>query len=663
MKYYRVAANTPFNDSILTYKSDQDHDKGDIVIVPLGKREVSGLVIERVEGLPGEIDPKKIKKILQKSESYSYQISGVDYSTYEWMAKYYHYPMGKLIFETIPKALKRPRALNEIKGRGETFGFNLSKDQSRVVEAIKSKIEKGFSKHLIHGVTGSGKTIIYLNLINELIASGKSVLFLLPEINLTPQFLKTFEKHASCSIYMYHSNISNSDRFGLWNLLNENDDPKIIIGVRSSIFLPIKNLGAIVVDEEHDNSFKQDDRCTYNARDVAIKKCQLLKIPFIAGSATPSLETYINFKEKENYYALKKRPTLSKLPKVEFVDMRDDKSKNEADMWPLHSVSVDKIKEALEKREQVLIFINKLGYASFMQCRGCGHQFECPNCHVNLRVHKQRHEISCHVCDYKDHLPSSCPVCGNMSLLNKGFGTEKVKEVAQLLFPQANVERFDRDEITTMSKLEDRLDRFHRGDIDILVGTQMMSKGHNFERVNLVVMLGIDSQLNFPDFRSNERVFQSLYQVSGRSGRFGRDGKVIVQTLAPDNKIYDYIKRQDFDTFYQDEIIIREICDCPPCTRIAMVYLTANSKTKIVDFASKYKLLATNLIEKHFMDVEILGPRPGFIEKRVNKFTWASMIKTKNVNQLHNFIDSLKRNITTKSGTSIKIDVDPLFIE
>lgn len=661
---FLVAVNTPFNSSMLTYSATDELaanlKKGTLVKVPLGKRLVDGCVWQSVTDQ--SIDSSKIKNIDSVSDELF--ISKEECDLFQWMANYYHYPLGQLIFDVMPNFLKRPRKLNFDQGKGVPSPFVLNEDQQEVVDKITSQGFDKFSKSLIHGVTGAGKTLIYLELIMKIIKEKKSVLFLLPEINLTPQFLKTFETYLDVPIYSYNSAISNSDKFGLWKLLQEDDSPKLILGVRSSIFLPIKNLGLVVIDEEHDQSFKQDDRCTYNARDIAIKRASLLKIPVVLGSATPMVETYKAFVGTPQYHPMTKRAQAAKLPKVELVDMRG-RARIEAEkhLWPFSSESIFKIKKAFERDEQVLIFINRLGYASYLQCNSCGHQFSCPNCSTNLKYFKKRSELVCQTCEYKAPVPEMCPECMNIQLMPKGFGTEKAHDVIQSLFPEKVIERFDRDEIKTFTKLEDTLAKFHDKKIDILVGTQMLSKGHNFENVNLVIILGIDSQLNFPDFRSNERVYQTLTQVSGRAGRFGKDAEVLVHTLAPENKIFTYLMNHSFDEFYKDEIPMRQMCSSPPVKKLILIYFNGKLQAQVIKESSEQAQRLRETAEAHFKNVEILGPRPSMIEKKVNKFTWSLMIRSDDINQLHNLINSFEKNYRPPHTISLKVDVDPYYFD
>ncbi len=663
--YFLVAVNSPFNRSFLSYKASNEVagklKRGVLVKVPLGKRIIDGCVWEIVLESK-DVDASKVKEINEIIEQVF--LTELECELYLWMSNYYHYPLGQLIFDVLPPFLKKPRKLNFDQGRAEEIKYKLNLTQAEIVEKIHGFGYDKFSKWLIHGVTGAGKTAIYLDIIKKIIAEKKSVLFLLPEINLTPQFLKTFETYLNVPIYSYNSAINNSDKFGLWKLLQEDDLPKLIIGVRSSIFLPIKKLGLIIVDEEHDQSFKQDDRCAYNARDVSIKKASLAKIPVILGSATPMVETYSSFVGTASYLPIEKRAQNAELPQIELVDMRGrSKVESEKILWPYSSESIEKIKAVLAKDEQALVFINRLGYANYLQCNACGHQFSCPNCSTNLKFFKKRQELSCQTCEYSEKSPEMCPECMNLNLAPKGFGTEKAFEVLVDLLPDKKIERFDRDEIKTFNQLEEVLDKFHKKEIDILVGTQMLSKGHNFENVNLVLILGIDSQLNFPDFRSNERVYQTLTQVSGRAGRFGKKAEVLVHTLAPENKIFSYLLSHSFDDFYKDEIPMRQMCSSPPVKKIALIYFNSKSQGDVIKESSEKANQLRSLCLKHFPEVEVLGPRPSMVEKKVNKFTWSLMIRSREINQLHNLLNTFSKNYRPPRSISLKIEVDPYYFD
>lgn len=659
---YQVAVNFPKIESILTYKSFHEYHKGDLVDVPLGNRKGQGVILGNLnENLSIDID--KIKLIDGKIIN-AFSLDEKEIELYSWMHKYYHYGLGKLIFDCLPKILKKPRKPDFVQGENQSIPYKLTSEQDSCYQQINHLLPNGFSQHYIHGVTGSGKSLVYLKLIKDTIASGKSAQFLLPEINLTPQFIKMFQTYLGCKIFSYHSGVTPSDKYNIWKSLKEENEPVLVMGVRSSIFLPIKNLGLVIVDEEHDSSFKQNDRCPYHGRDVAIKKAQLNSCPVILGSATPSLENFHQFSEnisKRYYYQLKNRVGAGHFPKIELLDTRE-RFQEDDPTWPLLPETLTQIKSRLESGEQVLVFINKLGFSNYLQCRGCGHQFTNDKCGCanNLRYFRAKNLLSCAHCEFKMPVPDKCPECGCLSLMNKGFGTEKVEEVLKNEFKDFNIERFDRDEISTLTQLNDKLDRFHNKDIDIFVGTQMLAKGHNFERVNLVVMLGMDAMLNYADFRSSEKTYQLAEQVSGRAGRYSADSKVIIQTMNPDHSIFKFLLSHSFDEFYREELGLRQLCFCPPFSKIVMVYFSSRFREKLIPTIGNVVSQLQEVILNNFSNVRILGPAPLSIEKKANQFTWAFMLKSNDVNELHNVIQTFESNYKQVSSVTYKIDVDPV---
>lgn len=661
----KIAVNTPFNRSVLSYLSPELIDRGVLVTVPLGRRYCLGCVLGQDEASLNSEDYQKLKTINASERAYPFKIESLELDFFSWIADYYHYPLGQLIADVLPKIMKRPKKLSDCLGENKPIEMELNVEQKTAWEKIQDKLGKGFQRFLLHGVTGSGKSLVYLKAIKRATEQGKSALFLLPEINLTPQFIAAFSQHLNCKVFVYNSSITGSEKFGLWKYLSESEEPCLVIGVRSAIFLPLKNLGIIIVDEEHDSSFKQEDRCPYNARDAAIKKAQLQKIPVILGSATPSIESYSQLRDTKNYLTIKNRAVSTQLPQIKLVNCKTSGNfdkQGEDSIWPYHPDGIASLKKALERQEQALVFLNKLGYADFLQCRSCGHHFSCPNCSSNLKFFKRRNEISCQICGFKDRSPEICPECGNMAIKQVGYGTEKLTEILKAQLPEARIERFDRDEISNFSQLEDKLRRFHDGDIDIFVGTQMLSKGHNFKKVNLVLVMGIDAQLNFPDYRSSERAYQLITQVSGRPGRFGENSEVLINTLNEENPLFKIIQNHEFDQFYEEELKLRELCDCPPYAKLAMIYVTSKSRELSMRESTKVAQLFETIKSQKLDAITVLGPRPSLIEKRVNKFTWSLMLRSADRNQLHNALKTLIKYFKPASGVSIKIDVDPYHL-
>lgn len=661
--YCRVAVNYPVKNSGLTYlaPAELNLNVGDMVEIPLGRRKEIGCVLELHQTAPA----MEAKEVLSKREDYP-ALRAADLQLFQWMSDYYHYSLGQLIADSLPLSKKRPRPLKQNLGEGLPLEHQPSEAQAKIIHRITPHMEI-FSRHLVHGVTGSGKTLIFQKLMEQAFSKGKSVLYLLPEINLTPQFVDTFRKHVNVPVYTFHSEVTASEKYLIWKEATESTSPRMFIGVRSAVFLPINNLGLIVIDEEHDGSFKQDDRCPYNARDVATKKAQIENCPIILGSATPAMETWYSYSQENAgtfYHPLPERVAGAYLPRITFIDTRAPQKPNhsiiEEPIWPFVPQTADVLKSVVKNKEQGLVFINRLGYANYLQCRSCGHQFHCPNCSVTLRYFKQKNILSCQHCEYHEPMPQACPKCFCLTLQQKGFGTERVQSELEQIIPEAQIERFDRDEIKTFTALKDKLNRFHEGEIDVLVGTQMLSKGHNFKKVKKVIILGMDNQLNYPDFRASERVWQTIVQVAGRAGRYSQDGEVFIQTGNPESPLFDVISRQSLDEYYNSELPLRQMCECPPYFRLAALYFTSRFQQKlIVHMTQAVDPLFRGLIQKHFPEVRLLGPRPSTVEKKANQFTWTVLLKSNDLNQLHNCLNSFQLNWNAISGISLKIDVDP----
>ncbi len=667
MEYLRVAVDTPFNKGILTYLPSQagvPPARGELCYAPLGKRKARACVLGPESGAKDFTD----LQVRALGEAYAWQLKLPDsfLNFLEWVAQYYQYSLGQLIFEVLPRPMKRPRQLGFIDGECKRT-YQLYPAQEEAWKKLEQGFSSGFAPYLLHGITGSGKSIVYFKAIQKAVSTGRSALLLLPEINLTPQFLGDLENSVEAPIFSYHSNLSASDRYGLWDKLCRGESgPLVIVGVRSAVFLPIPQLGLIVVDEEHDTSFKQEDRCPYNARDLALKRGSLLEIPVVLGSATPSLETFHRYQGarlRPYYLSLPQRYHSGALPHISLINTAQQSlsAQDSEACWPFEVETLQRIERRLKMGEQVLVFVNRLGLALYLQCRGCGHSFDCPHCSVSLRVFHKRRRLNCQICQYREDLPEACPKCGNLKLEQRGFGTERLEQVLKSTFPNACVGRFDRDEVSTFAEAKKRLASFERGEIDILVGTQMLAKGHNFSKVNLVVVLGIDGQLNFPDFRSFERAFQLLTQISGRAGRFAEGSEVVVQTACPEHRLFKWVQKASFENYYNDEIRVRKLCECPPFGHLAMLYFSSKKQEHATQAAERAQTCGQNLCT-HFPGVQVLGPRPAIIEKRANLFTWVVMLKAGERSGLHKFLHSLGQTLTPARGVSAKIDIDPYSI-
>jgi len=651
--FYQVAVDAPLWPDKLSYSSKESLTPGTIVNITLGKRKSLGVIISE------QAPPEKIKiKEISSVDNQRQKLDLVELQLYQWISRYYHYPLGQLIFDSLPNPTKRIPKFQPIYGEAQSWEIPLPKTILEVISSLKENSPGEFSQHLLHGVTGSGKSLVYLNWIKHLIAQKKSVLYLVPEINLTPQFVEFFSKYLSCEVYVYHSQISVGKRYALYRYLKGSTSAVLVIAARSGVFLPCNNLGGIIIDEEHDSSYKQEDRCRYHARDVAVYKAKINQVPILLGSATPSLESYVRFRNQKSsklyYYQLPERFLKQALPQVVHLTQP-----SHADLsWPFHPDLIGLIKETIEADGQVLIFINKLGFARYMMCQSCHADFQCPNCTVRLTYFKNRNQLECHLCEYKVSTPKSCPKCGCLDLWSQGFGTERVVEKLGEYFPVNKTLRIDRDESKTIADASKRFMSFEKGEYKILVGTQMITKGHNFQNVKLVVVLGIDAQLHVAEFRCREKVFQMLNQVAGRAGRFGDDSKVVVQTNMSHVELNDLL-RVDLHHFYEEELKIRMLVRYPPARKMAQ--LTARSskadRVKALMFDVKNRLQRT--IDQYKLAVVIKGPKMTAIEKIKNQYGESILLLAENPEVLQKILHQFVVEQKAGSGVKLIIDVDP----
>ena len=427
---------------------------------------------------------------------------------------------------------------------------------------------------LLHGVTASGKTEIYIHLISQVLEAGKQVLYLLPEIALTTQITERLRRVFGNRLGIYHSKFPDAERVEIWQKQLSDSPYDVILGVRSSIFLPFQKLGLVIIDEEHETSYKQQDPAPrYHARNAAIMLASIFGAKTLLGTATPSIETYYNARQgKYGLVELNERHRQIQLPHIELVDIKElgRKKRMNGQFSPL---LLQKIKEALESKEQVILFQNRRGFAPMIECRTCGWVPKCRNCDVSLTYHKRLNQLTCHYCGYTYQVPAVCPACGGTELVNRGFGTEKIEDDIRQLFPEARVARMDLDTTRSRTAYEKIISDFEEGRTDILIGTQMVSKGLDFDRVSVVGILNADSMLNYPDFRSHERAFQLMAQVAGRAGRRNRQGLVVLQTKSPDLPLIRQVLDNNYRELYEDQLTERRLFRYPPFYRLIYVYL------------------------------------------------------------------------------------------
>jgi len=543
----------------------------------------------------------------------------------------------------------------------------LMKRQQEVVNRVSDGIKSGkFFPFLLHGVTGSGKTEIYLRSVEGVLEMGKEAIVLVPEISLTPQLMNRFRSRFGDNIALIHSRLSAGERYDEWRRIKRRE-VKITIGTRSAVFTPFENLGIIIVDEEHETSYKQEEKLRYNARDLALVRGKLASAVVILGSATPSLESYYNSQTgKLIPLNLPERINEKPLPLVEVVDMREEVRDSLGGGLIFSKRLKDAIKETLKRNEQCLLFLNRRGFATFVICQECGFIVKCPNCSVSLVRHLKGGGLHCHYCDYLRQMPNLCPECGGTSIRSFGVGTERVEQEVKKLFSYARVARMDRD--TTRSKRSHHriLSTLEDGEIDILVGTQMIAKGHDLPNVTLVGVVSADTSLGFPDFRASERTFQILTQVAGRTGRGDLPGRVIVQTFNPEHYSIQRARLHDFVDFYKKEMGFRRELNYPPLSRLINFKITGNNKSRITRYAEGLEGIIKDLLASgrdYNRYIEVLGPVTAPLEKLRGKYRWQMLIKGQKPNLLHSFAKEILRESRLRmkgNGVTLSVDVDPI---
>ena len=556
----------------------------------------------------------------------------------------YYYEIGRL-----DKSIKGTLSLNP-----------LNVAQERAFTAIRNSFQEK-SVCLLHGVTSSGKTEIYIHLIEEVLRKGQQVLYLLPEIALTTQITERLKRVFGHRLGVYHSKFPDAERVEIWKKQLTDESYDIILGVRSSIFLPFKRLGLIIVDEEHENTYKQQEPAPrYHARSAAIMLASMYEAKVLLGTATPSVESYFNARKgKYGLVQLKERYKEIRLPHIELVDIKE-LTRQKRMKGPFSPVLVKEIRSALDRKEQVILFQNRRGFAQMVECRTCGWIPKCKNCDVSLTFHKRLNQLTCHYCGYTQSVAASCPACGGVELLNRGIGTERIEEDIQLTFPDVRVARMDLDTTRSRTAYEKIIADFEQGKTDILIGTQMISKGLDFNHVNVVGILNADTMLNYPDFRSYERAFQLMAQVAGRAGRKDKQGLVILQTKSPELPVISQVLNNDYEQLYEDQLAERQVFRYPPFYRLIYVYLK-HRKEDVLEQAAEMAatLLRTGLGNR------VLGPDKPPIARIQTLFIKKIMIKvelTASMTKVRDYLKGVQRTLSEDArfrSLIVYYDVDP----
>ncbi|KAA0564128.1 primosomal protein N' [Bacillus sp. CH30_1T] len=543
----------------------------------------------------------------------------------------------------------------------KTSPLSLTAQQDQAICPILNTIDE--EKHhtfLLYGVTGSGKTEIYLQSIQRVLQEGKEAIVLVPEISLTPQMVHRFKGRFGNDVAVLHSGLSVGEKYDEWRKI-QRKEVKVVVGARSAVFAPFENIGIIIIDEEHETSYKQEENPRYHARDVAIYRGEYHQCPVILGSATPSLETFARAsKGVYGLLTLDKRMNDGPLPQVEIVDMREELRKGNRSMFSTELF--EKLQDRIEKGEQTVLFLNRRGHSSFIMCRDCGFVLQCPNCDISLTYHRFSNGMKCHYCGYEEGVPTTCPECTSEHIRYFGTGTQKVEEELTKLIPGARIIRMDVDTTSRKGSHEKLLTAFGEGKADILLGTQMIAKGLDFPNITLVGVLSADTMLHLPDFRAAEKTFQLLTQVSGRAGRHTLPGEVVIQTYTPEHYSIELASNHDYNRFYQQEMMMRKMGSYPPFYYITLVTLSHEDLMKVVDIAEKMtKYIRSKLSETTI----ILGPVASPIPRIKNRYRYQCLIKYKREpnlgTTLKTVLDQYQQQYASQ-GLTISIDVNPYMM-
>ena len=560
------------------------------------------------------------------------------------------------------KHVERNPFFHKVERQSKKLEF--TEEQQNAYNEISDKMDKNkYEEYLIYGVTGSGKTEIYLQLIEKALNNNKTSIMLVPEISLTPQTVDRFiARFGEENIAVLHSKLSIGERFDQWNKI-KSGQAKIVIGARSAIFAPVQNLGIIIIDEEHDSSYKSESTPRYNAKDVARYLCYESNIPLVLGSATPDTGSlYRTMKKQSVLLRLNKRANNAKLPEIEVVDLREELSKKNKSM--LSEKLQESIKENLENKKQTILFLNRRGFSTFVMCRDCGYTAKCKNCDITLTYHKSTNKLKCHYCGYETKVITKCPECGSENIRYFGTGTQKLESEINTLFPEAKTIRMDVDTVTKKNSHEKILTDFKENKANILIGTQMVVKGHHFPNVTLVGVIAADGSLNMNDYRANEITFQILTQVAGRAGRGEDAGKVIIQTYNPDSFTIECVKQQNEEMFYNTEMRLRKQLKYPPFCDIIVIGVSSKDEQITMKVAQSLHKYLKDRVENENIGIMLYKALPAPIDKIKNKYRWRILIKCKFgediIDLMNNTMEKAQTIKYCKNGdANISIDVNP----
>lgn len=675
-KYLQVALNLPVNQTF-TYLNLEPFDiprTGCRVEIKFGARKTRGCVTSETDLLPPDfpLEESKIRpitKVLDETPLLTPQLIDLAF----WLSGYYICSIGEAVSAMLPSAKRESDAggfsfTDEISPEKPAA---LSQEQKKAVEEILSpKAETNL--HYLYGPTGTGKTEVFLQCAQKILEQGKGVIYLVPEIGLTQQVIEAVVKRFGQTAAVLHSGLTPSQKLSEYHRII-NREARVVIGARSAVFAPVPDLGLIIIDEEHDGSYKSGSTPRYHGRQVAIYRSKTLKIPLVMGSATPSVEAWHLMETKViQRHTLTKRLAGGKMPDIKTVDLKNEP----ADTVCLSRELEEEINHTLAEKKQTILFLNRRGFTHFYRCRSCGYELKCKNCSVSLTYHKSQNRLRCHYCGWNVNPPQQCPQCGSLDAGYSGFGTEFIESEVKAKFPNAKILRIDTDSLTRRGELQEKLTAFKNGQYDIMLGTQMVAKGLNFPKLKLVGVILADTALHLPDFRASERTYSLITQVAGRAGRFFPDGKVVVQTYSPEREPILFSVKNAPEQFYSQELMSRKILNFPPFCRLVRLVFRAPTDTQASKAAEgAYTILKKELyalynqqISKDFTQkqkndiasTEILGPSECPLSKISGSFRWQLILRGPAIKILQQVASKLFYNYTRPTDVYIETDVDPV---
>lgn len=663
-KWLEVVLNVPLMQSF-TYKEPEVSkfpvEVGKRAEVTFGNRKMTSYIIAVHDSFPTNlnIEESKIKRALRiLDEEPLFTEEHIQLA--RWISHQYLCSLGEAISAMLPSGRR------DTDGPGFSFSDDATEFESRSLseeqtEAVEGILSTG-GYHYLYGCTGSGKTEVFLQAAERLLSQNKGVIYLVPEIGLTHQVIEAVIRRFGNTAAVLHSGLTPSQRLSEWHRILKRE-ARVVIGTRSAVFAPVPDLGMIIIDEEHDGSYKSGNTPRYHGRQVAMYRCSKLNIPLVMGSATPSVEAwYLMEQNKIQKHTLTRRLAGGKPPEIELVDL----SKYKSNVGALSPVLTEEIHKTLEEKRQTILFLNRRGFTHFFRCNTCGFELKCKNCSVSLTYHKLENRLRCHYCGWSITPPTLCPECKSLDVGYAGFGTEYIEQEVASKFPSARIQRIDTDSLSNKNELHDKLESFRNGEIDILLGTQMVAKGLNFPRLKLVGVILADTGLHMPDFRASERTFALITQVAGRAGRFFPDGKVIVQSYSPGREAISFACSSDINGFYKQEIEQRRLLGFPPFSRLIRLVFRSSSEKGSQDAATgAVNILneALNTLPPEISNtIEVMGPAECPLSMIAANYRWQILLRANEIAPLLKLCTVLLYRYKQPTGVYIEADTDPVSL-